>query len=208
MKTEPIDHTQKLIIRAHSMIHEMGIDQWNYVRDFLQLRKSVFVHKLGWELLDRPDGEFEQYDSPLTVYILATRGDKLLGGVRLLNTTYKNAKYSYMLRDSYLGILKGLPQEICFQEPPVSNDTWELTRLATERNANISKELIVAANAYLYNRNVKECLVLTHPSVVRLMKSLDLKPKALGPLIKNGSGKIRAFSGVITPAPSDQYQNF
>ena len=39
------------------------LQDWWQVRQFLQLRKSVFMDDLGWSLHATDDVEFEQYDA-------------------------------------------------------------------------------------------------------------------------------------------------
>lgn len=83
-------------------------------------RYQVFVEHLGWEL-DTPYGlEFDQFDRPDTLYVVARNdAQDIIGCARLLPTTTP-----YLLEEVFPELLNGLA-------PPKSAEIWELSRFAT-----------------------------------------------------------------------------
>ncbi|MGE4611176.1 MAG: acyl-homoserine-lactone synthase [Paracoccaceae bacterium] len=129
------------------------ITNWHLVRNFLLLRKEVFVDKMDWRLFHAESMEFEQYDTLTSVYILAHEGVSVIGGARLVRTdqsqSFGKVVYSYMIRDAYLENLPGLPSEICAEEPPVDPNVWELTRFTSMDNLWVGRGILEECNAFL-----------------------------------------------------------
>jgi len=179
-----------------------GLPRWNLVRDFLILRKEIFIDQMHWDLQATPEAmEFEQYDQIDAVYVVAHRGDEVIGGARLLRTDRQvgtgTFRYSYMIRDAYLGHLPGLPNDICTDEPPVTNMAWELTRLAV-RTARAGGAILKATNDFLKMEQAQTCLFLGPPSFMRMARSMGYTPRPMGKVTGNGDGRFLAFAcGVI-----------
>ncbi|WP_179958373.1 acyl-homoserine-lactone synthase [Chitinimonas arctica] len=82
-------------------------------------RHRVFVEKLGWQLQCQDGLEFDQFDRPDTLYIVAQDFEgQVVGGARLLPTTRP-----YLLGEIFPQLLGDLPV-------PNSPDIWELSRFA------------------------------------------------------------------------------
>ncbi|WP_284194920.1 acyl-homoserine-lactone synthase [Chitinimonas prasina] len=82
-------------------------------------RHRVFVEKLGWQLKCQDGLEFDQFDRPDTLYVVAQdQDDQVVGGARLLPTTRP-----YLLGEIFPQLLNG-------QHVPNSPDIWELSRFA------------------------------------------------------------------------------
>lgn len=178
-----------------------GLPQWNLVCGFMQLRREVFIEEMHWSLQTTDAMEFEQYDSPDAVYIVAHDLDRVLGGARLLRTDREigtgKVRYSYMIRDAYLGHLPGLPADICEGEPPRARTAWELTRLAV-RSARLGAAILHATNEFLKREHADTCLFLGPPSFMRMARGMGYQPRPLGKVTGNHDGKFLAFScGVI-----------
>jgi acyl homoserine lactone synthase len=178
-----------------------GWAKWNLVCDFLTLRKAVFIDEMHWDLPHTDEWEWEQYDALDAVYVVAHRGGEVLGGARLLRTDRKagvgRLRYSYMIRDAYLGHLPGLPSDICEGEPPVTDTAWELTRLAV-RSARLGAAILNATNGFLKEEGAKTCLFLGFPAFMRMARSMGYDPRPMGKLTGNGDGKFLAFQcGVV-----------
>ena len=178
-----------------------GAAKWHLVCDFLVLRKQVFIDEMGWDLHLEKSWEYEQYDALDAVYVIAHCGDKVLGGARLLRTDRENGtgtlRYSYMIRDAYLGHLPGLPEEICADDPPVAKTTWELTRLAV-RSARLGAAILTATNEFLKTVDADTCLFLGPPSFMRMARGMGYDPQPMGQITGNHDGRFLAFScGVI-----------
>lgn len=177
-----------------------GLPRWHLVRDFCVLRRTIFVGEMGWDLQLEGrewETEWEQYDSPDAVYVIAHRGDEVLGGARLLRTDREvgigRVRYSYMIRDAYHGHLPGLPADICEAEPPATARAWELTRLAV-RSARLGAAILTATNAFLKEVGADTCLFLGFPAFMRMARGMGYDPRPMGKMSGNGDGRFLAFS--------------
>lgn len=186
------------MIEYSVMCRDFTTSKWHLVPQSLNLRREVFMHRKKWSLNAVLGMEFDQYDTHLARYILAHRGDELLGSARLIRTDMimpasGPVRYSYMIRDAYLGLLDKIPQSICDEEPPVSAKVWELTRLAVSSDADrhIGKGLLGAVNRFLADQGASECLFLSAPSLMEMAKRMGYKPKPMGPLTNTVEKSVR-----------------
>ena len=82
-------------------------------------RHRVFVERLGWQLQTEHGLEFDQFDRPDTVYVVACADNqRVIGCARLLPTLHR-----YLLADVFPELLQG-------RAAPCSADVWELSRFA------------------------------------------------------------------------------
>ena len=61
----------------------LTVAQFDLVASFFQLRKQIFVDRMAWPLHHAEGIEFEQYDTFDTVYVIAHRDGRAIGGARL-----------------------------------------------------------------------------------------------------------------------------
>lgn len=175
------------------------LKNFHLVAAFFEYRKTIFVDRMAWPLHNAEGIEFEQYDSfNDTAYVVAHRGTTVVGGARLKRTDAISCsgkiRYSYMIRDAHLGLLEGMPEDLCYDEPPVDEHCWELTRLANEPIPGLSERILEAANNYLFRMGAKECLFLGPPAFMRMATKLGWTPKALGGIVGNKDGRFLAFA--------------
>ena len=191
--------TDNFQITIQSML--TGTDKWNLVAAFLRLRRKVFIERMNWQLHHAEMMEFEQYDRMDTVYILAHSGDHVLGGARLLRTDRASGsgkvRYSYMIRDAYLGLLDALPRELCDDAPPCSEDVWELTRLISDGSPGVGEHILESANHFLSHQGASSCLFLGPPAFMRMARSMGFAPQALGKIQGNRDGRFLAFDCLV-----------
>ncbi|MBS9718970.1 acyl-homoserine-lactone synthase [Pseudohalocynthiibacter aestuariivivens] len=177
-----------------------GIGNWNLVYRFFRLRKRVFIDQMNWSLDQYDRLEFEQYDTLGATYIIAHEGQDILGGARLIRTDAKQpqsngkVQYSYMIRDAYLGLLPGLPSNLCDGEPPTDEKTWELTRFVSAENAHVGERILREACEFLKSVGASECLFLGPPTFLRLAKRMGFSPKKMGKIVGNKDGRFLAFT--------------
>lgn len=178
-----------------------GLPQWNLVADFLKLRRRVFMDQMSWELIETGGMEYEQYDTLEAVYVLVHDQGTLLGGARLLRTTHRvgvgRHTYSYMIRDARLGLLPGLPSDLCDEEPPVDPAIWELTRFAAPSSVGLGADILNAVNSFLKSAGATSCLFLGPPAFMRMAKSMGYSPKAMGKIVGNKDGRFLAFACAV-----------
>lgn len=184
-----------------------GIPKWHLAVQFLSLRKRVFVDAMQWSLFHDDDLEFEQYDNyGRTTYVIAHRGNEVIGGARLLRTdtvlgSAGGLQYSYMIRDACLGLLPNMPTALCEGEAPVSGRIWELTRLVSDsKDPSVNQAILSATNEYLWEIGASECLFLGPPAFMKMAKRMGFTPKPLGKIQGNKDGRFLAFGcDVIQP---------
>lgn len=171
------------------------IPDWEFVIQFLRLRREVFVEELGWNLPVQEGLEFEQYDSMATVvYVMAVEDGAVVGGGRLLRTDHRQpgGHYTYMIKDAHEGRLDGMPSPLCFEAPPVDPGTWELTRI-TAPTRGIARAVCDGVNAFLRQQGARYCLGLGQPGLMKLMGLFGYRPVPIGEVQGNADGRFLAF---------------
>lgn len=183
--------------RVHVVQCPEDLGLWHLVNDYLKLRKQVFVDRLEWPLFHAENLEFEQYDSFDTVYVVATLNGEVVGGARLRRTDQLSGQgqiqYSYMIRDACLGILPGLPQELCDELPPMDEHTWELTRMVVTGPKEVSRMILAKINVFLGQEGAETVLFLGSPAFRRMASSMAWPVKQLGPITGNADGRFQVF---------------
>lgn len=111
--------------------------------NYMRARREVFIDQKGWELPQTEGMEFDQYDTPESRWVVVHEYGRVLAGMRLTPTTAKCGQYSYMLRDSQLGLLENIPPSILFFDAPVRSDIWEATRLFVSPSVLGKRRLII-----------------------------------------------------------------
>lgn len=97
--------------------------------NLLRARRESFIVRNRWDLPETMGMEYDQYDTPQSRW-LAVHDDtgRVLAGVRLTPTTARCGIYSYMIRDAQRGLLESIPYDLLFDQAPVDDGTWEVTR--------------------------------------------------------------------------------
>lgn len=180
------------------------VTDWDLASKFLHYRKEVFVDRKAWALQVAEGNEFEQYDTFDTAYVIAHVDRAVVGGARLkrTDTTWGKGKvvYSYMIRDACLGLLPGMPTDLCYDEPPVDPAAWELTRFAAQVPG-VGDAILRRANEYLFKQGATRCLALGSPAFMRMAGRAGWPVSRLGPLSGNQDGRFLAFEcSVMHPA--------
>lgn len=191
-------------VEVEVLVLPRDLHRFDLVTSFLRLRKQIFVDRMAWPLHHAEGIEFEQYDTFDTAYVIAHREGEVLGGARLKRTDKCHGSgtvvYSYMIRDAHLGLLPGMPQNLCDAIPPVDSHAWELTRFAARPIAGLADRILEAANAYLFTVDATQCLFLGPPAFLRMALKLGWKPQPMGAIVGNQDGRFLAFScEVLSP---------
>ncbi|MFV0383414.1 MAG: acyl-homoserine-lactone synthase [Paracoccus sp. (in: a-proteobacteria)] len=174
-----------------------GLSDWGMVHDYLKLRKQIFVDRLEWPLFHADELEFEQYDSFDTTYVVASQRGEVMGGARLRRTDQVSCagtlQYSYMIRDACLGILPGLPQNLCHELPPADQNVWELTRMVVNGPREITRVLLEATNDFLHEQGASSVLFLGSPAFLRMARHWEWPASCLGPVASNNDGRFQVI---------------
>ncbi|MFN3525107.1 MAG: acyl-homoserine-lactone synthase [Paracoccus sp. (in: a-proteobacteria)] len=191
-------------VEVEIVVLPRDLDRFDLVASFFRLRKKIFVDRMAWPLHHAEGIEFEQYDTFDTAYVIAHRAGRAVGGARLKRTDHcfggGKVVYSYMIRDAHLGLLPGMPQNLCHTDPPVDSRAWELTRFAALPLPGLAEQILDAANEYLRQVGATDCLFLGPPAFLRMANRLGWTPRRLGDLVGNSDGKFLAFACAVRPA--------
>lgn len=97
--------------------------------NLLRARRESFIVRNRWDLPQTMGMEYDQYDTPVSRWMAVHDGSgRVLAGLRLTPTTAQCGVYSYMIRDAQRGLLESIPSDLLYEEAPVSEGTWEVTR--------------------------------------------------------------------------------
>ena len=183
-------------------IHRHGLLLANY----LKARREVFIDIKGWDLPQTEGMEFDQYDTPLSRWVVVHEYGRVLAGMRLTPTTAKCGQYSYMLRDAQRGLLENIPEHILFFDAPVRPDIWEATRLFVAASVSSKRRLIIqtillehmAASARELGATAIIGIV---PAVFsRWMKRIGMNATQVGPALEiDGDRTQAALMNVVDP---------
>jgi len=153
--------------------------------NFLRARKETFIDGLGWDLPQHQEMEFDQYDTPMSRYVIVHRGEVPLAGMRLVPTMSRVMVYSYMLKDAQEGRLEGLP-DMLDAPAPTREDTWEASRVLIRNDptgANTSRARV---------RSIMLCEMLHAASDAEVDKIICILP-GWWPMMKRMGCTVRAI---------------
>lgn len=148
--------------------------------DFTRLRYYEFVEKLEWDLTNSRSCEYDQYDFPNAMFVVAYIGRRCVGGARLLptNTTINGTdgiRYTYMLNDFFNGTIPGANfKAVMSVAPPRSENVWELTRFVST-GRDVMKALLYRIDDYLLNIGATEVLTVSPIFMPRLLRSIGFE---------------------------------
>ena len=97
--------------------------------NILRARRESFIIKRSWDLPESMGMEYDQYDTPQSRYVAVHDSTgRVLAGARLTPTTARCGIYSYMIKDAQDGLMESIPQDLLYEDAPVSPEIWEVTR--------------------------------------------------------------------------------
>lgn len=159
--------------------------------DFLGLRKRFFVDQLGWKIPHDDDVEMDQYDNPKAYYSLVLRGEKVVGGARVMATTAQWGAHTYMLRDAVAGKLIGIPADI-LPEAGATANVWEVTRVVIsdevvtqEDRSQCLSMMLDGAIGVAKARGATELMSLSPVAMARTLRKLGFDAHRIGEPYRN-----------------------
>jgi N-acyl-L-homoserine lactone synthetase len=145
-------------------------------------RYQVFVKKLGWPLQCQDNLEFDDFDKPDTIYVIALNASKkIIGSTRLLPTTRP-----YLLEEVF-------PQLVASCPPPKSPEVWELSRFSaidldapdssyhSSLASSVSVGLLRTSMQCAAKRGAKRLITVSPLGVERLLHKLGFQARRGGP---------------------------
>ncbi|NRB17809.1 MAG: autoinducer synthase [Rhodobacteraceae bacterium] len=165
----------------------------------LRARYHHFIEARGWDLPNVRGLEFDQYDTPESIYCAIHEGMIVYGGFRVTPTTARCVNASYMLRDAQLGLLPDLPLGILDEPAPQDPRIWEVSRvfvddtLSSRERMRVRDELGLTFARLAKDWNIKAFLCLTSVSAALLMRRAGLKSSPAGPRFEAGGETCQAY---------------
>ncbi len=164
-------------------------------KQYCVLRKRIFIDELEWDLPHQNGMEVDQYDQQTAEYVLATKNGECVGGCRMHPTTSRFAHdrqfFTYMLKDAVDGKLNDFPSNVTFYSP-VDTNTWELTRVISDKNPVGFRDLMWQVRMNLITRGVTDTLFITRPAIKKICAMWGYKIDITGPELS--FGKMRAVA--------------
>ena len=175
-----------------STLHEHG----SAFFDYLKLRKHFFVDKLKWDVPHNESYEMDQYDNPTAWYSLVVKDGEVLGGARVMATTCKWGKHTYMLRDAYTGTIDTIPNRAMPSEI-ATPQVWECTRLVVSddlrnqfQRSQCLSMIVDGLVDISTTHGASELVTLSTVSLVRALRQIGFPAERLGePYRDPGDGR-------------------
>ena len=163
--------------------------------EHLKVRKRAFVDVEGWDVPHTDQVEWDQYDTPLTKYIITHDKGRVLTASRVLPCDYSGPTFSHMIRDATLGRLPNIPPGII---PAASTErtSFEATRFTADpglpRRTRVDALRKNAVDLIKHcERAGAECVfALMPPGFVAWLRRADLNAHAAGPVTENQKGEV------------------
>lgn len=183
--TKGLAHTGhiKAATLSFSNLHEYG----DLFANLLKARKTIFIDRLRWGLPEAEGMEFDQYDTPLSRWVVVYEYGEVLAGIRLTPSTARCGMYSYMLRDAQKGLLESIPSDVLFFDAPVNPRVWEASRVFISDEVPAHRRMLVQATLVAQMTRSARAFGATHvigivPSIwSRWLRRLDLSALPAGP---------------------------
>lgn len=194
---------QREVVRIPEQVMTMDLEenrQLVLVKQYLALRKRIFTEQKKWQVWLPSDNDLDQYDQSYAHYVVACdeRSGNVVGGARLIRTDQGGTapghnQTTYMIRDAYRGMLKGLPKDLCDAEPPCHPLIWELTRFVTDGSRGVGKVVLQTANDFLADQSAMACLFLGPVGFRKMSQMMGYTTHPLGQVQSNVDGEFQSF---------------
>lgn len=167
--------------------------------ELLRARYRHFIEARGWDLPSSRGLEFDQYDTPQSLYCAIHDGLNIHGGFRVTPTTARCFNASYMLRDAQLGLLPDLPSDLLDEPAPQDTGIWEVSRvfvsdtLSSRDRLRVRLELGLNFARVSQERNIDSFLCLTSVTAALLTRRAGLTITPAGPRFEAGGETCQAY---------------
>ncbi|WP_161594533.1 acyl-homoserine-lactone synthase [Marimonas lutisalis] len=174
-----------------SNIHEHGPLWYNHHK----LRKQIFVDEAGWDIPHSEEVEWDQYDTPLTTYVITHAGDRVLAATRILPCSFAARGQSYMIRYATLGRLDSIPETILDRPARTGKNDYEITRFTTDmslpRDERTEALRVCAVESvhFLNAVGAEHGLILMPPGFAGWFRRIGIGVRRVGPVTENARGE-------------------
>lgn len=176
----------------------------SYMEDAYRLRHKIFVEELGWEDIRQADGrEIDQFDYDNALHMLIHEHEELVGYQRLLPTTQPH-------------LLSELYPQLCEEDLPCSDQTWEWTRFAVRKDfrkggrklSRIGNMLLSGIVEWGLENNVNSIVIEMNPVWLLRLVQLKFRVYPLGFTHMIGSAETLAVKAHFGPHTLKRLQEF
>lgn len=171
----------------------------------LRARYHHFIVVRSWPLPNVRGLEFDQYDTPESVYCAIHDGTTVQGGFRMTPTTAQCLNSTYMLRDAQRGLLPDLPRDVLDSEAPQDPRIWEVSRVFVSDSLSSHDRMRVRSAlgrsfAHLSQKwDIEAFLCLTSVSSALLTRRSGLELTAAGPRFDTAGETCQAYHLKVRP---------
>lgn len=182
---------------------EHAILSWENIHEFgplwfehHKLRKRLFVDELKWQVPHSKllSVEFDQYDTPETIYVISHIDGKAVAASRLNRTDQRFGNWSYMINDACEGLLPGLAIDL-LEEPPKDPKIFEATRFTVDPDLDpATRKKALAENAHALAKAARDLgatklIALMSPAYTRFLTGIGLDTFRVGPIRPDAENK-------------------
>lgn len=167
--------------------------------NIIHARRDLANSKNKWDMPRALGATYDQYDTPQANW-LAVHDDegRIMAGARLTPTTAQCGVYSYMIKDAQNGLLDTVPQNVLYEDAPVDEEIWEVTKgfvapdIPTSIRRNVHLELVGQILRTSRAEGVSRMLALMPANWARWGARCQLDLKAAGPVFSTGTKRHQA----------------
>ncbi|WP_373355664.1 acyl-homoserine-lactone synthase [Pseudoroseicyclus sp. CXY001] len=167
--------------------------------NLFRARRQSFILKKGWDLPETMGMEFDQYDTPVSRWVAVHNGDgRVLAGLRMTPTLARCGIYTYMIRDAQRGLLESIPSDLLYEEAPLDQGIWEVTRgfilqdIPAAMRLRVRLKLISQLTAAARENDVRQGLALLPSNWGRWAKRANLNLSPAGRTMNMGGIEYQA----------------
>lgn len=179
------------IVCDWSNIHQHGPIWFEH----LKVRKRAFVDEQGWDVPHTDEVEWDQYDTPLTKYVITHEAGRVLAASRVLPCSYAGPSFSYMIRDATLGRLPSIPPGI-LPDACTSATSFEATRFTVDpdlpRRTRVDalRKNAIDLMTHCERAGANRVFALMPPGFVAWLRRAGLNAHPAGPVTENSKGEV------------------
>ena len=167
--------------------------------DILLARREAFHSGRNWNLPETMGIEYDHYDTPVSRWLSVHDGtDTLIAGARLTPSTARSGIYTYLIRDAQNGLLDQMPTNLLFEDAPVEEGVWELTRgffvdgLSSDIRPEVMETLVSQATSAAREEGIRKVVALLPAAWEPFAPRINLPMAAAGPVVSVGGRDSQA----------------
>ncbi len=161
--------------------------------DSHRLRHKIFVDRTGYDVPTFDGAEYDQFDTPATVYLVHRGATGAVDGIARLVPTSR----PYMIQELWPHLIYGAP--------PSNPKIWEGSRFGVDRSLppqqrrEVSRKLVAACQEFGLKRGIDAMIVLMPPFILRtVIEAAGCVLSAMGPVSSLGNIPVQAASVEIS----------